>query len=373
MNPQDIPGQMTVDDCIAEASVDEILYLALTQHDPATMCASPTFGCSRGRVARSLAGVSGCMTMSSALDAALQQIEKDFGKGSILTLGDPSAFVPVEAIPTGAQTLNAALGVGGLPRGRIVEIYGPESSGKTTLVLSVLARAQHMGLKVAFIDAEHALDPSYAEALGCDLDSMLFSQPDSGEQALEIADRLIRSAGVGVVAIDSVAALTPQAELDGEMGQQFMGLQARMMGQAMRKIAGWANRTQTLVVFVNQIREKVGVTFGSPETTPGGRALRFYASCRLDIRRIGSVKQGDEVVANQVRVKVVKNKVAPPFKTAEFEIRFGEGIDQAGPQLDEMIATALSSSPARGLPSSTPAMRVQGREAARQLVKDGLR
>jgi recombination protein RecA len=277
----------------------------------------------------------------SGLQDALTAIERSFGKGSVMTLGDPSAMVPIAAISTGAITLDKALGIGGMPRGRIVEVYGPEGSGKTTVVLHVLANAQRAGLKVAFIDAEHALDPTYAAAIGVDTDHLLISQPDYGEQALQIADMLVKSGDVGVVAIDSVAALTPKAELDGEMGQQLVGLQARMMSQAMRKLAGIASRTQTLLLFTNQIREKVGVMFGSPETTPGGRALRFYASQRLDVRRIETQKDGTVAVSNRVRVKVVKNKVAAPFRQAEFDLEFGKGISTSGCLIDEGLELGL--------------------------------
>jgi len=308
------------------------------------------------------------MDKSKALDAALSQIERAFGKGSIMRLGKNSKAMDVETIPTGSLGLDIALGVGGLPRGRVVEIYGPESSGKTTLALHCLAEAQRKGGICAFIDAEHALDPIYARKLGVNVDDLLISQPDAGEQALEIADTLVRSGAIDVLVIDSVAALVPRAELEGEMGDSQPGLQARLMSQALRKLTASINRSNTMVVFINQIRMKIGVMYGSPETTTGGNALKFYASVRLDIRRIGVIKDRDEVVGNQTRVKVVKNKLAPPFKQVEFDIMYGEGVSKMGEIIDLGVKAGVVEK--SGAWFSYDSQRIgQGRENAKNFLK----
>ena len=303
-----------------------------------------------------------------ALETAIGQIERQFGKGAIMRLGAQEA-VNVHVIPTGSLGLDAALGVGGIPRGRVVEIYGPESSGKTTLALHVIAQAQKLGGLAAFIDAEHALDPEYSGKLGVDVDNLLVAQPDNGEQALEIAETLIRSGSVDVIVIDSVAALVPRAELEGEMGEAAVGLQARLMSQAMRKLTGIVSKSKTSVIFINQIREKIGVMFGNPETTTGGRALKFYASVRLDIRRIGAIKAGEEVVGNRTKVKVVKNKVAAPFRVAEFDILYGEGISRTGELLDLGLEHRLISKSGTWLSYGETRLG-QGRENARTFIKE---
>src|SRR6478736_233741 len=304
-----------------------------------------------------------------AIDLALSQIEKQFGKGSIMRLGSKEAIVPIAVISTGSISFDAALGVGGFPRGRVVEIFGPESSGKTTVALQVIAEAQKTGGMAAFVDAEHALDPIYARKLGIDVDNLLISQPDAGEQALEIADTLVRSGAVDVLVIDSVAALVPRAELEGEMGDSHMGLHARLMSQALRKITGSVSRSNTMLIFLNQIRMKIGVMFGNPETTTGGNALKFYASVRLDIRRIGAIKERDQVIGNQTRVKVVKNKMAPPFRVVDFDIVYGEGISKLGELIDLGVkATVVEKS---GAWFSAEGQRIgQGRENAKQFLKD---
>jgi recombination protein RecA len=309
------------------------------------------------------------MDKNKALETALSQIEKNFGKGSIMKLGDSQHAEVMEAISTGSLGLDIALGVGGVPKGRIIEIYGPESSGKTTLTLHIVAEAQKKGGTCAFVDAEHALDPIYAKKLGVNIDELLISQPDTGEQALEIADTLVRSGAVDVVIVDSVAALVPKAELDGEMGDSHMGLQARLMSQALRKLTGSISRTNCTVIFINQIRMKIGVMFGNPETTTGGNALKFYASVRMDIRRIGAIKEKEEVVGNQTRVKVVKNKVAPPFRQVEFDIMYGEGISKVGELIDMGVkANVVEKS---GSWFSYNSERIgQGRENAKQYLKD---
>ncbi|MBO5741118.1 MAG: recombinase RecA [Bacteroidaceae bacterium] len=303
-----------------------------------------------------------------ALQAAMSKIEKDFGKGSIMMMGSQKVE-PVEVIPTGSLMLNHALGVGGYPKGRIIEIYGPESSGKTTLAIHAIAEAQKAGGIAAIIDAEHAFDRFYAEKLGVDLENLLISQPDNGEQALEIADQLIRSAAIDIVVIDSVAALTPKAEIEGDMGDNKVGLQARLMSQALRKVTSTISKTNTTCIFINQLREKIGVMFGNPETTTGGNALKFYSSVRLDIRRVTSIKDGDEVVGNQVRVKVVKNKVAPPFRKAEFEIMFGEGICKVGEILDLGIQYNIVKKSGSWF-SYNDSKLAQGRDSAKQILRD---
>src|SRR5688572_6233069 len=306
---------------------------------------------------------------TKAIDMAVGQIEKQFGKGAIMRLGGKNAIAPVEAISTGAISIDYALGVGGVPRGRVVEIFGPESSGKTTLALQVIAEAQKTGGMAAFVDAEHALDAQYAKKLGVELDNLLVSQPDNGEQALEIVEVLVRSNSVDVVVVDSVAALVPKAEIEGEMGEAQMGLQARLMSQALRKLTGVVSKSKTTLVFINQLREKIGVMFGNPETTTGGRALKFYASVRIDIRRIASIKDGDQMVGGRTRVKVVKNKMAPPFREAEFDIMYGEGISKEGDLLDLAVEKRIVEKSGAWFAYSGERLG-QGRENAKQFMKD---
>ena len=308
------------------------------------------------------------MERDKALDMALGQIEKQFGKGAIMRMGE-DAHVQVASIPTGALSLDLALGIGGLPRGRVIEIYGPESSGKTTVALHAIAEAQKAGGIAAFIDAEHALDPQYAAKLGVDVESLLVSQPDTGEQALEITDMLVRSGAIDIIVVDSVAALTPRAEIEGEMGDTHVGLQARLMSQALRKLAGSLNKSRTSAIFINQLREKIGVMFGSPETTPGGRALKFYSSVRLDVRRIESLKDGTDVVGNRVRVKVVKNKVAPPFRQAEFDIMYGEGISREGSIIDVGVEHGIVKKSGAWYTYAGEQLG-QGRENARKFLRE---
>jgi recombination protein RecA len=322
----------------------------------------------RGRDGR-VAGKDVCVEKNKALDAALSQIEKAFGKGSIMRMGAKAGDEQIEVIPSGSLGLDLALGIGGLPRGRIVEIYGPESSGKTTLALHAIAEAQKRGGTCAFIDAEHAMDPTYARKLGVDVDNLLISQPDAGEQALEICDTLVRSGAVDVLVVDSVAALVPKAELEGEMGDSHVGLHARLMSQALRKLTGSVSRSKTLLIFLNQIRLKIGVMFGNPETTTGGNALKFYASIRMEIRRIGQIKEREEVVGNQTRVKVVKNKLAPPFRQVEFDIMYGEGISKVGELIDLGVKANIVEK--SGAWFSCDSQRIgQGRENAKQFLRD---
>jgi len=304
-----------------------------------------------------------------ALELALSQIEKDFGKEAIMKLGEKNVKAKVDAIPTGALSLDVAVGIGGIPRGRVIEIYGPESSGKTTLSLQVVANAQKAGGVAAFIDAEHAMDPVYAKRLGVDTDNLLISQPDSGEQALEITETLVRSGAVDIIVIDSVAALVPRSEIEGEMGDQQMGMQARLMSQALRKLTGTISKSQTSLIFINQLRQKIGVMFGNPETTPGGLALKFYSSLRLDIRRIESIKSGDQVVGNRVRVKVVKNKLAPPFRQAEFEMYYGEGVSREGCLLDVGVEAGVLEKAGSWFLWKEERIG-QGRDNARQYLKE---
>jgi recombination protein RecA len=306
---------------------------------------------------------------TKAIDIAVGQIEKQFGKGSIMRLGQRNAIAPIEAISTGAISIDYALGIGGVPRGRVIEIFGPESSGKTTLALQVIAEAQRAGGMAAFVDAEHALDAQYAQKLGVDLENLLVSQPDHGEQALEIVEVLIRSNSVDVVVVDSVAALVPKAEIEGEMGEAQMGLQARLMSQALRKLTGVVSKSKTTLIFINQLREKIGVMFGNPETTTGGRALKFYASVRIDIRRIASIKDGDQVVGGRTRVKVVKNKVAPPFREAEFDVMYGEGISREGDLLDLAVEKRIVEKSGAWFAYNGDRLG-QGRENAKQFLKE---
>jgi recombination protein RecA len=306
---------------------------------------------------------------TKAIDIAVGQIEKQFGKGSIMRMGQRGAIAPMEAISTGAISIDYALGIGGLPRGRVVEIFGPESSGKTTLALQVIAEAQRGGGMAAFVDAEHALDAQYAQKLGVDLDNLLVSQPDHGEQALEIVEVLVRSGSIDVVVVDSVAALVPKAEIEGEMGEAQMGLQARLMSQALRKLTGVVSKSKTILIFINQLREKIGVMFGNPETTTGGRALKFYASVRVDIRRIASIKDGDQIIGGRTRVKVVKNKVAPPFREAEFDVMYGEGISREGDLLDLAVEKRIVEKSGAWFAYGGERLG-QGRENAKQFLKE---